>query len=486
MDTIDNMVKERLDNYFADYPDTTDMHELREELTADLSEAAHEREAQGESMTDAVNHAFEQLGDLDDLVDEINQTNPEDDATFTDDDTTTHKHEGHYHHHGHHIDITDNQISIDGGKLFKADENGLTVNGGKTINIDENGLDINNGQVSFTSDGVRLGNLVIDDTGFHREDVPSQKATSPKKTTTDDTTFANFDKSFDRTDATDTEIYVDRLSMVNEVTFSPETIDRINFDYVNSSVRVLPNHTTDTIILREYMSRANTSYFAHTDVNNGTLTIKSGKRPHLLPLRIRTQLLIPMSFTGDLLLNVRSGVAKLTDLTMLNQVRTVINSGTLQVDGGHMKDLDIENSSGNVKLRHLTVDGLLRSRVHSGSTRLDDVKAKTFDLVANSGIVRGTALAGAGSIQAKSGTINLDFSGLTGNLDTSATSGTIKLHFAPGTEYNFDLDAESGAVSGPRTAIYDHKTSAFKDGAVGEDPEFYVTAVAKSGTIRLS
>ncbi|MCP8861721.1 hypothetical protein LOX54_08460 [Latilactobacillus curvatus] len=44
MDTIDTMVNRRLDETFKAYPDTEEMHELREELAADLSEVAHDNE----------------------------------------------------------------------------------------------------------------------------------------------------------------------------------------------------------------------------------------------------------------------------------------------------------------------------------------------------------------------------------------------------------------------------------------------------------
>lgn len=44
MDKIDTMVNRRLDETFKAYPDTEEMHELREELAADLSEVAHDNE----------------------------------------------------------------------------------------------------------------------------------------------------------------------------------------------------------------------------------------------------------------------------------------------------------------------------------------------------------------------------------------------------------------------------------------------------------
>ncbi|GEK28633.1 DUF4097 family beta strand repeat-containing protein [Furfurilactobacillus siliginis] len=484
MDTIDNMVNDRLTDYFADYPASAEMTELREELTADLSEAAHERHEKGATMLDAVNDAFDRLGDLDDLVDEIsNGEQPE----FSADDEQTHQHEGHYEQQGHHIDINDGQVTVDGGSTFTANSDGVFIHDGKTLRIDNHGVDINNGTVSFTEDGVRLGKLVIDENGIRTEEKPNRTSARTDKWHHDehqnDETFADFDKGFHAADAADTEIHVESLPLANEMAYDAKDIERIDFTYDDANIRVLANPNSDQIIFREYMSRTNASYLGTSTVSDGTLTIRNGRHPHLLPLRIRTQLLIPTSFTGDLRLTSHSGSVRMTNFGTLGQVRVNLHSGSLQINGGHVLDLDVDSHSGSVKFNQFIADGLLRLRVHSGIVRLNTVSVKEFDIQAKSGSIRGDQLTGSGSINASSGTVNLAFSALTGNLDTLAHSGTIKLAFAPDVFYNFDLEAKSGKVSGPAGAIYDHDQMSFKDGAVGEDPHIYVTAAADSGTI---
>lgn len=471
MDTIDHMVARRLADYFADYPTTDEMTELKEELQADLSEAAHENEAHGETITDAVNHAFDSLGNLDDLVDEImtNRENPTDQADHqkADDTTsTTHQFTGTHHFHGHHIDITDGKIMVDGGQ---------------TMRIDEDGVNIKNGKISVNKDGIRLGNLVMDDQGIRTDN--HQKAQANPET---DDPFADFDAAFGQTNPADTEIYVERLNLVNEQRFSASQVERIDFDYADAAIRVLKNSDSDEIIFREYMSRGNQSYFGSSQVTDGTLTIRSGRHPHLLPLRIRTQLLIPASFAGDLLLKAHSGSVRLDELAALNQVRLIVRSGSLNINGGQIKDLSTELNSGSLKVNHLAISGLFRVNAQSGTVRFDGVKADRFEVNAHSGAIRGMRLIGSGTFKAHSGSINLAFAQLTGNLDTAASSGSIKLAFAPDVEYNFDLDADSGSIKGPANAIYDHDKTSFKDGAVGDDPHVYVTAAAKSGSIRLA
>ncbi|HAT55668.1 MAG TPA: hypothetical protein DCW31_10625 [Lactobacillus sp.] len=497
MDTIDTMVNRRLDDTFKAYPDSKEMQELREELAADLSEAAHDNEKKGATITDAVNRAFEGLGNLDDLVDEINaeNTTPSDDETTHTDEHEQTTHEHHYNH-GHHIDISDGKVIIDGGKVLSIDDNGIKVNGGKAVNIDSDGININNGTFTVTDDGIRMGNLIIDDHGIHT-DHGKTVASSFKTTKSDDKggkfdphanddTFSDFDQQFNAQEPVDTEIYVDSLALANEQTFIADQVQRINFTYADSTIRILSNPDNDHIIFREYMNRANDSYLAHTDLSNGTLTIHNGSRPHLLPLHVRAQLLLPTAFAGDLLVDAASGSVSFNHNSPLNQVRLLVNSGSLQVNSGLFKDLDINSKSGSVRVKHTTLAGVLRARVHSGSIRLTDTTAAKFDVDAHSGSVRGTSLIGGGAFNTRSGSLNLDFKELTDNLDTTANSSSIKLTFAPGIEYNFDLDAASGSITGPDNAVYDHDTRNFKDGAVGNDPQFYVTAVAKSSSIHVS
>lgn len=495
MDTIDTMVNRRLDETFKAYPDTEEMHELREELAADLSEVAHDNEKKGATITDAVNRAFEGLGNLDDLVDEINaEKNATDQDTHSDDAKQT-SHE-HAYNHGHHIDIADGKVIIDGGKVLIIDDNGIKVNGGKAVNIDSDGININNGTFTVTNDGIRMGNLVIDNRGIHTDGGKTvagsfaEKKQQPHNDKFDphanDDTFSNFDQQFNEQEPVDTEIYVDSLVLANEQQFSADQVQRIDFKYADSSVRILSNPDDDHIIFREYMNRANDSYLAQTKLENGTLSIHNGSRPHLLPLRVRVQLLIPASFAGDLLVNSASGSVNFSHTGALNQVRLEANSGSIRINGAHFKDLDVNASAGSVRIKQTTVAGLLRARAHSGSIRLADTTVAKFDVDSHSGSVRGTDLNGAGAFNANSGSISLSFSDLTGNLDTTAHSSSIKLEFAKGIEYNFDLDAKSGSITGPDNAIYDHNTTNFKDGAVGDDPHFYVTAATKSSSIHVS
>lgn len=101
-------------------------------------------------------------------MDEINaEKNATDQDTHSDDAKQT-SHE-HAYNHGHHIDIADGKVIIDGGKVLIIDDNGIKVNGGKAVNIDSDGININNGTFTVTNDGIRMGNLVIDNRGIHTD-----------------------------------------------------------------------------------------------------------------------------------------------------------------------------------------------------------------------------------------------------------------------------------------------------------------------------
>lgn len=127
MTNIETKVRTKLDQLFMNYTPSTELTELKEELVSDLSEATNDNVADGMDEDKAIQAAFDQLGNLDELVQEItNEHNADEDEGQS--------HEGHNRNSVHigNLDIEDgkvrlgNQTLVDGdkveiGKLLKVD-----------------------------------------------------------------------------------------------------------------------------------------------------------------------------------------------------------------------------------------------------------------------------------------------------------------------------------------------------------------------------
>jgi len=447
---INKLVDEKLTKIFADYPDTEDLQELREELASDLIASAEDKKNADMTEEDAVTAAFQEFGDIDEVIDQVL------------DDSHDKNESNHYHKtiHEHHIDLDDDGIRIDNGKLLNIDDDGITINNGKTIRIN--------------SDGVKLGNMFINEDGINF----NGKQTNAKET------FDDVNARFNDADY-DTEVHVESLPLTDESEFSPVGIEKIDIDYEDVDLKILPTRS-HKIVVREYMSRTNPDYQVKTDIVDDTLVIKQGRIPHFLPLKIKVQVLIPQDFNGKMRVTNRNGSLLLQNLDNIDQALINVRSGLVNIRNIAINQLLIKSMSGKTVLEDVTAKDLLSIDSRSGIIRLDDVFSPDYNIVANSGTIKGLDLSGAGSVTAKSGTIKIEFEKITSDVNVSNNSGTVRLIMPEHDSYNFDLEARSGVVKMNHASSLKHDVQSLKEGTVGTNPQYNLTVKANSGTIKVN
>lgn len=409
------------------------------------------------SVEDAVDSAFENFGDIEDLIDQINY----DDHQASDESFK--------------VDIDHDGVRVGDGKKLRIDNSGVFINDGKTLSIDENGMSVNDGKFfKADSHGVQMGKLKINDEGISVDDNNVTQRVNDY--------FDKFDQEFD--DNIDTEIYVESLKLVNEKTFDLSEIENLDVNYKFVKVAVLPTDGSQ-LVLREYMSRDNPNYYAHTKVSDGVISIHEGNYPKLLPLKVRVQLLVPNNFIGGLRLVNYAGTATLADLKGLKALKIELKSGNTRLKNISADNLAIIVKSGSARLSNVKSNQLLKINVSSGTIKFNNLLAQEFDITDHSGSIRGNGLVGSGRLQSHSGSVSVGVKDLTGDLNLDSKSGTIKVYSDQALSYKFDLSANSGTVVAPMNAVLDHQATGFKDGYVGESAQFTIKAVAKSGTIKL-
>ncbi|WP_334352423.1 DUF4097 family beta strand repeat-containing protein [Companilactobacillus sp. HBUAS56257] len=441
---LSSLVDTKLDKIFVDYPATKDLTELREELASDLIASAQDKLKDGKSEEDAVEQAFADFGDIEELINSVLNEKDDDQKEY------------HRHFHSHNLDVGEDGIKIDNGKILNIDDDGISINGGKTIQIND--------------DGIKLGNMVINDDGI-------SFGKHHKKS------FDNFEAHFDNTNF-NTEVHVESLPLVDEHEFDLNDLKKVAISYANASLKVEASDG-EKIKVREYMSRNNPDYQVRTELSADTLKIIQGNVPHFLPLKIKVQILIPKQFAGDLQILNRSGNLQIQGLTNLNQINGDVRSGLIYLNNVKNNQLNINANSGKVTLDNVYVNGLMTIDSRSGVTELSSVYSPDFNIEARSGSIKGVDVSGAGKVLAKSGTVKLIFKEITGDISVDNSSGTIKLLMPENDSYTFDLEAKSGSVKMKHQADFKHDISNLKEGTVGSDPQYTLTARAKSGTIKV-
>ncbi|MQS44113.1 DUF4097 domain-containing protein [Lactobacillus salsicarnum] len=441
---INKLISDKLADIFDSYESTPDLKELSDELQSDLLASAEDKVKAGSTPEQAVDNAFDNFGDIDDLIDQINENSDK--------------------HHGskksYKLDIDDNGVRINDGKLLNIDDHGVSINQGKFFKADNN--------------GVKLGKLTIDSDGIRTEDKPSKESKEDY--------FDNFDNQFDA--SVNTEVYVESLNLVNKREFSADEIDNIDVDYSQVKLTILPSKT-DKIVLREYMSRDNDKYYAQIGVVDDDLTIKNGAYPKFLPLRVRVQLLLPKEFIGRLRLLNYSGNIVMSGITGLEGVKATLHSGSFKAENIEVDNLAVKAKSGSVRLNNVKATDLLKMNVHSGSIKFDKLFSNEIDLDAHSGSIHGHAFNGAGKINLHSGSLVMSVHELTDDVNISSKSGLVKLDTSLLDNFKFDLSAKSGTVKVPSFAVLDHDVQSYKDGSIGSDPLHSIIVKAASGAINM-
>lgn len=449
---INKLVDAKLDDYFDGYLYSQDLRELKDEIASDLIASAEDKVAEGMTEQQAVEQAFKDFGDIDMAIDDVLDNL---------DDEPHEQQAKHASSWGHHIDIDDNGIRVDKGKVLNINDDGITVNNGKTIKIDE--------------DGVKLGNMVIDSDGI-------KFGGKTKKNVVNFKDLDDLDVDFD--DNFDTTVNVESLPMTDMAEFDLDEINNLDISYINASLKVLAT-SGDKVVVKEYMSRKNPEYQVKTDIDGNTLKIIQGKVPHFLPLKIKVQILVPKTFAGNLRVLNQSGSLQIRDFKFLNDAQIDVHSGMIYLDNVHMNQLLLNTTSGKVTLEDLKVKKNLNLQAKSSVVNLSDVASPNFQYVVKSGTIRGYDLVGAGKISAKSGTIKANFAKVSGDISCDSNSGRIKLQMPEDDSYNFDLEAQSGTVKMEVPANYKHDILSLKEGTVGNDPQYNLRVRAKSGTIKV-
>lgn len=436
---IEQLVAMRLNSYFKDQPNTPALTELKDELSADLNEAAEDKLRAGQEPESAVAEAFSDFGDINALIRQINAENGTDKVV-----------------HGHHVVM---------------DDNGLFVDDGETLKIDADGLSINNGTIKADRHGLKLGSWTFDDRGINLNDDAQ----------------ADFKAAAEPAPVDLTGEYHENLPLVNEQRFNAAALTHLVIDYQAAQVKILPTTgADDEVIVREYMNHNNPAYQAKTRVDGQALRIVQGKVPFLIPLRVHVQIHVPANYAGDLTLDSRSGTALLAGLTKLQQVTVKVVSGTARLRDLKLSALSSEVTSGSCELTRVAVANQLGMLVKSGRCRLQQVTADRFTVNAVSGTIIGEQLAGGGDWSVKSGTLRLAFARVAGDTNLEAQSGTIKVAVPADASYHYELEAHSGRVVAPERGAITHSADGYRAGQVGTTGAYLIQGQTTSGTIRLS
>ncbi|MDR1100381.1 MAG: DUF4097 domain-containing protein [Treponema sp.] len=268
---------------------------------------------------------------------------------------------------------------------------------------------------------------------------------------------------------------LENLSLVNTGTLSLEGISALSISYGQDEV-ILRESDSKDLVIREYMNRNNSRYYADVSRRDGALHIRQGARPWFFGffLKVRAEIYLPLSFRENLRIANSSGklsgnvdlldyktidISTSSGVVALNRLsaQTVsirVSSGDMDISGiGGSSFVSV--SSGKLRIGELagaehrikvssghTMIGVLQGgaaiELSNGDMVFEKVRGR-IELDVSSGSVNTGNFSGEGRFALSSGKLNMDVEELTGDLRFRLSSGGVDMNI-PG-ELFFNLDA---------------------------------------------
>jgi hypothetical protein len=275
---------------------------------------------------------------------------------------------------------------------------------------------------------------------------------------------------------------LEELPLVNTETAGLEGISALSISYGSDDV-ILRESDSDNLVIKEYMGRNNSRYYADVSRQAGTLHIRRGGRPWFFGffLKARAEIYLPPSFRENLRIanfsgklsgnmdllgyktidiSVDSGVVFLNRLSA-QTVSVRVSSGRLDVSGIGGNSF-VSVSSGRLRIGELTgtehrikvssghtLVGVLRGgaaiEISSGNVVLEKFQG-LMDLKISAGSARVGDFSGEGYFALNSGKLNLDAKELTGDLRFRLSSGSVEMDISGELFFNLDAVTKSGGV----------------------------------------
>jgi DUF4097 and DUF4098 domain-containing protein YvlB len=237
------------------------------------------------------------------------------------------------------------------------------------------------------------------------------------------------------------------FELVNTQEIELENIIDVKIVYSSERVSVFMG-TTDTLIIKEYMSENNSQYFAKIIHSGNTVTIENGDWPFRFFLNAfnrRLEVYLPLSYQNTLNIKTSSGKIETSDL-FCSKIGIESSSGNISVKSITADTINIKSASG--KIHGEKIQGNINLCTSSGDIDFGatngNVSVETSSGDIDLGLVNGSVNA-----KASSGDIRCTIVAHTGDISLNTTSGTVRLNLPANLPFSFSSRTSSGKLSTP-------------------------------------
>jgi DUF4097 and DUF4098 domain-containing protein YvlB len=218
------------------------------------------------------------------------------------------------------------------------------------------------------------------------------------------------------------------MELVNTQEIGLDHVNAIEVLYRSEKITLFQG-TANMLIVKEYMSKNNSSYYARITNTGNKLIIERGRRPFELfnTFRAHVEVYLPVSYTNALSVKTSSGKIEFLDEYVCSQIDIESSSGSISINTVTAKTASFKNSSGSIHCEN--VNGNTNIYTASGKITFGSINGNV-SVESSSGSIHGKKVNGDATISTSSG--GMDFEHIFGNVFAKSASGAIKLNLADG------------------------------------------------------
>jgi DUF4097 and DUF4098 domain-containing protein YvlB len=246
------------------------------------------------------------------------------------------------------------------------------------------------------------------------------------------------------------------LPLVNSETLSPAGVETLSIDYADDTVLIRESETGD-IVLKEYMKKDRSQYYARVSRSGGTLTIRRGRRPWFnWSWKARVEIYLPRSFRENIRISMSSGTLWAeTDLQDYKTIDVSVSSGSVFYKRLSAETASIRLASGDMDIAGIGGNSFIS--ISSGRLQIGDLSGGEHRIKTTSGRMRIGAIRGNSDIEISSGGIAIER--IEGNAAMEIQSGNLQITEIAGTSHRIRSSSGRTRIEKIRGSLDIHASS---------------------------
>jgi len=271
----------------------------------------------------------------------------------------------------------------------------------------------------------------------------------------------------------------------NELRFSLDTVSELTISYDEEPITFFESDS-DYLVIKEYMTKNKSSYYAKVTERNNSIHISEGDKPLFKDGFSRyIEVYLPAAYRENLTVTTTDGKIDFSGIDLdLSLLRIDSTSGAIILDSALASNIHLSSTRGTLELGSIQASQI-RLETTSGSVTCAELNGYVT-YTSTSGDADIKSAIGSGSYTANnSGKLNVVYTEVDGNLSFFNKNDNIILTLPTDLEFVFEATTKNGSVS---TTFQQYVTinGRTTSGIVGDNPTVTIKVETNNGDIKVT